>query len=92
MKANPNSTHFRNFRSRNPNSKVASERLNQVGDLMSMLKPQTSVWGFNANSKVASERLNQVGDLMSMQKPQTSVWGFNANSKVASERLNQVGD
>ncbi|MDE5794904.1 MAG: hypothetical protein K2I08_09315, partial [Muribaculaceae bacterium] len=38
------------------NSKVASERLNQGGDLMFMLNPQTSVWGFNANSKVASER------------------------------------
>ncbi|MDE6561499.1 MAG: hypothetical protein K2K75_08975 [Muribaculaceae bacterium] len=38
------------------NRSAASERPNQVGDLIIMQKPQTSVWGSKNNSSAASER------------------------------------
>ena len=71
---------------------LLSERRHQVGDLMFMPKPQTSVWGNSCHSAVASERRHQVGDLMIMPKPQTSVWDNSSHSAVATERSNQVGD
>lgn len=53
MKANPNSSSLRNFI---PHHGATTSDSYQVGDLIFIQKPQTSVWGCKDNSKAASER------------------------------------